>query len=464
MMTATVLHCKTAVLQILRRGIQPAIHSARSVPLTSRDALTPHFFQRALACHSLRSQFHTGPPRALSKTTTTDLPSSTAAEQLPPLPSPPSSWSGTSPFAFAFDIDGVLCHSKTPYPSAKPTLHQLQCSSVPFLFLTNSGGETEQARATTLSERFGLTINDTNIVQSHTPFQRIASEGKLPPAYDPYVPGGRKFANSVLVVGGPTDGSCRLAAQQYGFKNVVLVEDFLVKYSAAVGNNPSTLWPYRSVSKNIRKFAKPLPCLRSGEVMPIDAIFIFNDPRDWGLSIQLLLDIMIPALEGNTAEKPPPPLIFSNPDLLYATSHPAPRLGQGAFRAALEGTYRRVVEATRPELDPQMKYACIGKPFQETYEYAEDLLVKLAKLAKKEPVGAEDQLKRVYMIGDNPLSDIQGANMFKSPRGVEWVSVLVETGVYKPGQSFPPGGEPKIVVKDVWSAVQWALEKEGWQK
>ncbi|KAF8454786.1 HAD-like domain-containing protein, partial [Terfezia claveryi] len=367
---------------------------------------------------------------------------------------------GTSPFAFAFDIDGVLAHSKTLYPLAQPTLHQLHLYSIPFLLLTNSGGVTENARATLFSRLFNLPFLETNIIQSHTPFRLIAAQGKLPPAYDPHVPGGRELANSVLVLGGSVDLSCRDVAEYYGFKNVVIIEDFMVECAAGKGSETSTLWPYRLVTPKIRKATKPLPRLPSGEVMPIDAILVFHDPRDWGLNIQLLLDIIIPALGGDTAGNPPPALIFSNPDLLFAASHPTPRLGQGAFRAALEGTYRRVVEATHPDFDPQLKYACIGKPSQETYEYAEDQLVK--QLAEKEHVGAKDQLKRVYMIGDNPLSDIQGANMFKSRRGVEWVSVLVETGVYKPGQSFPPGGEPKIVVKDVCKAVQWALMMEGW--
>lgn len=259
------------------------------------------------------------------------------------------------------------------------------------------------------------------------------------------------------------DGSCRGVAEQYGFKNVVIPEDIMVEWASTQEVEQSTVWPFRRVTPKMRCFTKPLPRLSSGELMPIDAIFVFNDPSDWGMNIQILLDYLIPVSGGvGTMGDPPPPLIFSNPDLLWASTYPTPRLGQGAFRAALEGTYRRVVEATRPDLDPQIKYTCIGKPFQETYEYAEDRLVKL--LAESETIKAEDQLERVYMVGDNPLSDIQGANMFKSPRGVEWISVLVESGVYKRGQLFPRGGKPKVVVEDVWKGVKWALEMEGWKQ
>ena len=59
------------------------------------------------------------------------------------------------------------------------------------------------------------------------------------------------------------------------------------------------------------------------------------------------------------------------------------------------------------------------------------------------------------MIGDNPESDIAGANNYKSPHGTEWVSILVKTGVWRGG---PPAHEPNLVMKDVFAAVQWALQ------
>jgi len=323
----------------------------------------------------------------------------------------------------------------------------------------------EQSRATSISASHSLALSEINIIHSHTPFRLIAAQKKLPPSYDPYVPEGRELKNSVLIVGGPMGGSCRRVAEQYGFQNVVTPEDILVEWAPGKGAEQSTAWSFRPITFKMRTLSKPLPRLPTGEAMPTDAIFVFNDPRDWGMAIQVILDLIIPELGAATK---PPPLIFSNPDLLWASAHPTPRLGQGAFRAALEGTYRRVVETTRPDLDPQLEYTCIGKPFQETYEYAEDQLVKQAarkgKGTGKATSNADGTLKRVYMVGDNPLSDIQGANMYESPRGVEWVSVLVESGVYKPRRPLPLDGEPKVVVKDVWEGVKWALQREGWNQ
>jgi ribonucleotide monophosphatase NagD (HAD superfamily) len=68
----------------------------------------------------------------------------------------------------------------------------------------------------------------------------------------------------------------------------------------------------------------------------------------------------------------------------------------------------------------------------------------------------------VYMIGDNPESDIRGANNYKSPYGSVWRSCLVETGVYAGGEP-PEGARPDVVSKDVGEAVRWALKDAGWK-
>ena len=68
------------------------------------------------------------------------------------------------------------------------------------------------------------------------------------------------------------------------------------------------------------------------------------------------------------------------------------------------------------------------------------------------------------MVGDNPESDIAGANGYASGQGTEWVSVLVRTGVWSEGRGGRLEGEfePKGVVDDVVGAVKWALRREGW--
>ena len=58
-----------------------------------------------------------------------------------------------------------------------------------------------------------------------------------------------------------------------------------------------------------------------------------------------------------------------------------------------------------------------GKPYAFNYNFTEEFLrAKAAKSAIK--------ISKFYMIGDNPLSDIDGANR------AGWVSILVKTGVF----------------------------------
>jgi ribonucleotide monophosphatase NagD (HAD superfamily) len=110
----------------------------------------------------------------------------------------------------------------------------------------------------------------------------------------------------------------------------------------------------------------------------------------------------------------------------------------------------------------------IGKPSRETYIFAETrlqqhrkALVALSHLASPSNVEKEqDGLQRVYMVGDNPESDIRGANEYRSPWGSDWFSVLVRSGVYNGVEE--PAWVPRVVVGDVWDAVRWGLEREGW--
>jgi len=97
---------------------------------------------------------------------------------------------------------------------------------------------------------------------------------------------------------------------------------------------------------------------------------------------------------------------------------------------------------------PYLQY---GKPSRETYEYAEAVL----RDRVSEVTGRQvERTPNVYMIGDNPESDIAGAN------AAGWSSVLVRTGVYDP-ENGPPTHAPTHVAEDVEEAVRWAIEREG---
>jgi len=367
------------------------------------------------------------------------------------------------PFAFAFDIDGVLLHVAKPIPGATETLRYLQKNNIPFILLTNGGGKHETERVADLSSKLDVPLTTDNFVQSHTPFQELV-----------HGPEGLHDKN-ILITGSNADKS-RTIAETYGFKNVVTPADILVAHP--------TVWPFEPLMKELyAKTARPLP-----EPQPkIDAMFVFNDPRDWALDIQIIMDLLLSdgGVLGTYSPKNgkrdlpnsgwqeggQPPLYFSNPDLFWAARYHYPRFGQGAFQAAMAGIWGEITAG-----QAELRRTVIGKPYKQTYRYAERVLN--AHRAKMLGVGAQSsedaspdgggddsgmpELGRVYMVGDNPESDIRGANDYESPVGTDWMSVLVKTGVWTADRG-PPAHEPRAVVDDVASAVDWALKQEGWR-
>jgi len=138
----------------------------------------------------------------------------------------------------------------------------------------------------------------------------------------------------------------------------------------------------------------------------------------------------------------PVELVFCNPDLIWKSDFNLPRLGQGSFKVAFQAVFRALTGNEYP-------YVQFGKPTKATYEFAEQVL----KAQIEELYGSINMLPNIYMIGDNPESDIAGANAAK------WSSILVNTGVFDPTQGLPTYS-PTYFAQDVEEAVLWAVERE----
>ncbi|GAB7351790.1 hypothetical protein MBLNU459_g2364t1 [Dothideomycetes sp. NU459] len=373
---------------------------------------------------------------------------SPATAQIRSLITSTSSTHKTPDFAFAFDIDGVLVRSSDPLPRAHKALSYLQRQRIPFILLTNGGGKTEEARVAELSKSLDIELDTSMFVQSHTPFAGMKE------LHD----------KTVLVAGGDYD-KCQLVAQKYGFKTVVTPGDIVTAYPE--------IWPFAKVFKEYYQgFAKPLPrpILKHDpdKSLKIDAIFVYSDPRDWGLDATIILDLLlsrqgimgtVSAKNGDASlpnrgyqQDGQPPLYFSNPDLWWAAKYHLSRLGQGGFREALEGVWRAVTGGHGKEPARLLK-TVIGKPHQLTYEFAE----KRLKSHRADLYAGQESkpLRKVYMVGDNPESDILGGNSYESPFGSKWSSILLKTGVYQGGE---PEHRPTVIVDDVYDAVEWAVE------
>lgn len=266
---------------------------------------------------------------------------------------------------------------------------------------------------------------------------------------------------------------------RYGFKNVIIPADILAAKPDIYPFNPLL----ESVHKNT---ARPLPApIYEGKestdgllnYLKIDAILIFNDPRDWSLDIQIIMDLLLSyrgylgsystingkeGLPNNGFQQDFQPfLYFSNGDLTWATSHHQPRFGQGAFKAALQGVWYKMTTAT------DLYSKTFGKPQREVFEYAEEALNsrRLEAAVAMDDVKRFKRLQRVYMVGDSTRSDIAGANEFESEHGTDWKSILVFTGISVKKEYDPPlggkGTAPYALADDVREAVKWALRNEG---
>jgi len=96
-----------------------------------------------------------------------------------------------------------------------------------------------------------------------------------------------------------------------------------------------------------------------------------------------------------------------------------------------------------------------GEPSPETEAEATGTPDAAIQPRRKQPK-ANSILKRVYMIGDNPESDILGANKTRR-QGTVWWSLLVRSGVWREPQDTR---NPIAIVDDVLAAVDWAMENE----
>ncbi|KAI6373136.1 hypothetical protein MCOR25_003534 [Pyricularia grisea] len=382
-----------------------------------------------------------------------------------------------SSFAFAFDIDGVLLHQSDPLPGAIETLKFLHENKIPFILLTNGGGKHERDRVSELSEKLQVPLSMDNFVQSHTPFNDM-----------------QHLKRKNILVTGSDAAKAREIAWSYGFDKVIIPADILMA-------DPS-IWPFDPLLESVyASTARPLhkPIYKGNPYsetwdpkmlkknLRIHGILVFNDPRDWALDLQIITDLLlshqgvlgtysnINGLNGVWQQDGQPEICFSNSDLLWASKHPMPRLGQGAFQAAVGGVFKAIkdqlgTKGPRQELSRASLVATrLGKPMIGTYKFAERVLMEhRARLLG--PRQAESRpLKSVYMIGDNPDSDIAGAKNYTyhqkktGKAGATWFGVLVETGVFKSLVKAPMRHKPAIIVKDVFRAVRWALVREKWQ-
>ncbi|KAH7126278.1 HAD-like domain-containing protein [Dactylonectria estremocensis] len=379
-----------------------------------------------------------------------------------------------SEFAFAFDIDGVLYQGRDRVEGAEKVIKMIRNNGIRYVFLTNGGGVAENKKADTLQERLQLGKQEDAIrgrmILSHTPMS----------AWDDSL----KNEGTVLITGSHPE-QARQIAIDYGFKRVVTPGDIL----AACRD----VYPFELTDDGLHGKHVPLPDGKRmlnladpyttdipSDALKIDQIFIWNDPRDWSVDTQIIHDLLIShkgyfgtvskkngdrSLPNNGWQQDGQPgLWISNMDLLWKTNYPLNRFGTGAFMEALKGLWSTTTDGM------ELQFDAMGKPSNHTYKYAHDRLLKYyhdmacnrGQANKQHDITKCHPLRRVYMIGDNPESDIRGANDFNADDGTEWIPILVRTGVWRQTLTErEPRHKPAVIVDDVIDAVVWALNNEG---
>ncbi|KAK4636015.1 hypothetical protein CLAFUW4_00318 [Fulvia fulva] len=342
-----------------------------------------------------------------------------------PLATPPET-TVTDKFAFAFDIDGVLIRGGRPIPEAVEAMQVLNGKNefgikVPYIFVTNGGGKTEQERCIQLSKQMELEVSPGQFICGHTPMREMAE----------------KF-ETVLVVGGEGE-KCREVATGYGFKDVVTPGDI-------IKDNPDTT-PFRKLTEEELSNSKA----RNFAETKIEAIFVFADSRDWAGDQQIILDLLM-SKDGYLGTRSEtfdegPPIFFSHNDVVWSASHDLTRLGMGALRLSLEAMFKAVT-------GKDLQTTAFGKPQIGTFQFATRLLQQW----RRDTHGIDAPPETVYFVGDTPESDIRGTNEFNKTSENMWYSILVETGVYQPGTK--PKYEPKAKVQNVLDAVNHGIQRE----
>lgn len=390
---------------------------------------------------------------------------------------------GPSPFGLLFDIDGVLVRGRTLIPAAKQCFRKLVDHNgkykVPVVFVTNAGNCMRQTKAEQLSHLLEAEVSPDQVMLSHSPLRMF-----------------NKFHKMRVLVSG--QGPIEEVAHNLGFEDVVNVDMLREAYP---------LLDFVDHNRRPKDTIPPTKGLRK-----IDAVILFGEPIRWETNLQLIVDVLLtngsPDNNWNAVQYPHIPVLACNMDLLWMAEAKNPRFGNGMFLVCLENVYKKITGY-------DLKYeALVGKPSVVTYNYAELLIRQQA-----EKLGWTTPVKRLYAIGDNPMADIYGANLYNRylqiaqdtklqmhakggagevnalggevgtvgsvlPEGCS--SILVCTGVYCKEQeelpsdpsetvteqgifhghrdfSFDPSlTQPSFVVHDVKEAVELVFQQEGW--
>lgn len=334
-------------------------------------------------------------------------------------------------YLFAIDLDGVIYRSAPGgyevVPGAVQAVAELRAAGCRHCFLTNGTGATEAAKARLLSKKVGFEISADDIVMPTTALMRALRESGH----------------------GPEAASARGGAMLVVAHDAAMAAELMESYGyGAEGGRWISLHAYAEASPHLTPQLTEQGHRGGGGGAPpaIDLVLVLSEPSDWYVALQVLVDVLrsatgIPGaaheLSATEGEQPrlsafsttqqPVGLLVGNPDFDYGAAHDLPRFAMGAFTLSLRALFERATGRA-------LSLTEYGKPTPGVYRCVEE------KLARKEH-------EIIVGVGDNPLSDIAGANS----RGAGWTSCLVRTGCYHEGMDT---NGAKLVCDDILACVR----------
>ena len=294
------------------------------------------------------------------------------------------------------DIDGVVKTGLKPIPGARDAIKLLRQKNIQFAFISNAGGILEVNKADEINEILNLDENDkidgSEVVLSHTPLRKIVKEHE----------------NKTILATGK--GNINNILNEYGYKKFITVEEYSHIYPNAI---PSFFvnFDQQNISATIdrvqNRFGYELK-KTDGKYDPItiDSVFIMSDISEWEKSVQVISDVAISkdGLPGTIGDTQSIKCYVTGNDFVFKSDYKINRYGLGAFVRTLQILHQE-------NYGRELEINFIGKPYEPIFEYAKDLI-------------EDHNSKFLYMIGDNPASDILGG------RECGLKTILVDTGVY----------------------------------
>jgi len=366
-----------------------------------------------------------------------------------------------------FDIDGVFKRGAVHFPFGAAVLRRVIAANIPFVFLTNGGaGRTENEYANELKHKLlhveakngegkeplprarpllrqlqqddsqeegkegnmksTLEITDDQMILAYTPFNTELSHLKKHP---------------VLIVG--AEKTLRVARDTYGFREAVHISEYARR-------NP-LLNPFAKRANTTTSSTDLAPLEKHGDIH-FRAVLVFSDPSNFFEALQIITDVLLSSKPSECEHEKSHqiPVYFSAGDLLWKSQHRNPRFGLGAFRIALEALYTarmRAIGIEEKEIESRLNlFVQYGKPTTAQFRYAREALQRQAEKYCCE-------IDRVFVVGDNPASDIHGAVEMNEVSKEPWRGLLVGTGVWRTGDDKCGASQVFANVDDAVNAV-----------